>query len=354
MRKPVLWALDFGEESVVAVAAEEKNPGMWVLLGGGEARARGVKNGEIEKLTDAVESVVEAVQRAEKSSRRRCRQLYYNFRDVGMVSAHPRGVKLLIGEGQIGRSDTREAAQSALRLVGDFEKTPVYSREIRYVIDDKDPVGNPLGVFGHRLDVVLHVLLARSRHLEQWKKLMRRSEIERAIPVPSLVSAFHGALPKKSASLGNPSSDREGQVLRQIVWDLGRDLFAGGVVEKNALLEFAVFSKGSLSWADLSARITASNRLWTEQYGVPEPLVLTGTPAAHDGAFHKLSAQMGFKTVWAPPTGFFDLPEKYASVAGLLGVAAESQRSGGPRVTMNKDLVGQVREKASALMQEYF
>jgi hypothetical protein len=340
MRKQAVWALDFGDESVIAVAAEEKNPGEWKFLGGGEAGAHGVKNGEIEKLTDAVESVVEAVRKAEKNSRRRCRQIYYNFDDPGMRSVHPRGVKMLGGEGQITRSDVREAAQSALRLVGDFERAPVYSREIDYVIDDKDPVGNPIGVFGNRLDVVLHVLLARSGHLEQWKKLISRAEIDRGIPVPSLVSAFCGLLEKKAP--------------RRIVWDLGRCLIAGGVVEKNTLLEYTVFLKSSLNEAELVERITASSRSWADQYGILDPLVLTGNFDAHARLLQKIETLMGLKAIWPSPKVFSDFNDsKYASVAGLFKIAEESQRSR-PGAKIKKNLVGQVRERVSALMQEYF
>ncbi len=339
MRKPVFWALDFGDESVIAAAAEEKGPNEWKFLGGGEARARGVRNGEIEKLTDAVESVVEAVREAEKSSRRHCRTLYYNFDDAQMRSVHPRGTKSLAGEGQISRFDVREAAQNAIRLVGDFEWTPVYSREINYVIDDKDSVGNPLGVFGQRLDVVLHVLLARSSHLEQWKKLIARAGIERGVPVPSLVSVCRG-LEKRSP--------------RQILWDLGRDLISGGVVEKNALLEYAVFLKGSLSGADLGERLAASSRLCAERHHILEPLVLTGDLTAQSVSFQKISASIGTKTNLASPKGFSDPAERmYASAAGLFGVAEASQKNRRSSHA-NKDLVVQVRERASALMQEYF
>lgn len=346
MRKPAVWALDFGAESVIALAAEEKGTGEWAFLGGGQARARGVKNGEIQKLTDAVESVVEALRMAERTARRRCTKLYYNFDDAGMESAHPRGTKTLIGEGQIGRSDVREAARNAIRLVGDFEKTPVYSREVDYVIDDKDSVGNPFGVFGQRLDVVLHVLLARSSHLEQWKKLMGRAEIARAIPVPSLVSAFYGVLEKKAVPAGQSS--------RQIVWDLGADLVSGGVVEKNVLREYTVFLRGSLSWSELGARIKASSRLWADEYGILEPLVLTGDLASQPNAFQRLSEEIGFGSVSAVPKGFSWLPDnRYVPSAGLLKVAMESQKIR-PGAKTQKDLVGQVRDKASALMQEYF
>ena len=159
---PIYWALDFGGKAVVALAAQEKVPGEWMILGKGESVPAGVEKNEIKKMTDVVEAMFEALKKAEKTSGLSCQTFYYNVDDPQMASVKPRGVKALAGEGQIRHEDVREAIQNSLRMITDFERKPIYSRPLSYVIDDKDLVANPVGIFGHRLDVVLCVLLARS------------------------------------------------------------------------------------------------------------------------------------------------------------------------------------------------
>ena len=65
--RSAVWALDFGADSVTAVVAREKTALEWTPVGGGVARARGRVRGEIVKMTDAVESVTQALRQAEKS-----------------------------------------------------------------------------------------------------------------------------------------------------------------------------------------------------------------------------------------------------------------------------------------------
>jgi cell division protein FtsA len=269
--KSAVWALDFGEHSVIAVAGRERSAGQWSLVGEGRSRALGRSGGEIVKLSDVVESVTDALRQAEKSAGLRCRRLYFNFDDAGIVSAHPCGYKSLSGEGQIRREDVRDASGAASRSVGDFEHASVYTREVRYLIDGRDSVGNPLGVFGHRLDVTLHVLLARSRVLEMWKHVMRRAQVERSVPILSLDSVCQATLERKAPG--------------RVLWDLGDDFMSGGVVEKGVLREYAVFLSAQTKWPEVAEKIASASREWMGRHGVVEPLVVTGDWAGPPAQF---------------------------------------------------------------------
>lgn len=330
--KSALWALDFGEHRVTVVAGREKASGDWTLLGQGRSRAQGRERGEIVKLSDVCESVTEAVRQAEKSAGLRCRKLYFNFDDTGIVTAHPSGFKTLSGEGQIRREDVRDAARSASRMADDFQRAPVYARETAYLIDGKDPVGDPVGVFGHRLDVTLHVVLARAALAEQWKTVMRRAQIERFAPVLSLDSASRSVL------------DRSAQ--RRIIWDLGEDFASGGVFELGALREYRVFSSSGLKAQEVSEKTEEISRRWLSEKEAVEPLVLTGDWAE--------KASVGLQSVVAAPKGLpgFHAPSD-AALAGLLMAASQRER-GIASVKSGEQWARRAREKANAFIQEYF
>lgn len=328
--KSALWALDFGERSVVALAGREAG-GRWQILGRGEAPAHGRVQGEVVKIGDVVESVLGALRQAEQTAGLHCGTLHFNFDDPEAVSAHPSGSKTLAGEGQIRREDVREAARSAARLVGDFERASVYTREVDYLIDGKDSVRNPFGVFGHRLDVTLHVVLARARVLEQWRNVMRRAQIRRFAAVLSLDSACHAVLGRAAG----PS----------VVWDLGEDVTSGGVFDHGLLREYVVFSAG-LAKSEAADRIDEASRLWAERYSIPGHVQVTGDFAG------KLPLKLKWETARPANIPEFTEPAQ-ASLAGLLEAAsrrekrAAIQKSGG-------QWAGRVREKANTLIQEYF
>jgi len=335
--KSAVWALDFGEHTVSALAARQKTSGEWEILGKGRSRALGRSNGEISRLSDVAESVTEALRLAEEGAGARCRRLYFNFDDAHIQSAHPVGSKSLSGEGQIGRDDVRDAARSAARMVGDFEHTPVYTRETDYLIDGKDSVGNPFGIFGHCLDVTLHVVLARARVVEQWKDVMRRSQVDSAFPVLSLDSVCSAVV--------------ENAALPSIVWDLGEDFVSGGVVERGVLREYHVFAPSETK--EGPERVAVTSRQWQERRGIEGTIVLTGDNAekgswagklTHDG-FHVMAASAKNVPGLAGPAD--------ASLAGLLTAAARIERRTA-YVKTGGLWAGRVRDKANALIQEYF
>lgn len=335
--KSAVWALDFGEHDVNALAAHQKTSGEWEVLAKGCSRALGRPNGEITRLSDVAESVTEALRLAEQGAGLRCRKLYFNFDDARIECAHPVGSKTLSGEGQIGREDVRDAARSAARLVGDFEHTPVYTRETNYLIDGKDSVGNPFGVFGHCLDVTLHVILARARVLEQWKDVMRRSQVDFAVPVLSLDSVCSAVV--------------ENAALPGIVWDLGEDFVSGGVVERGVLREYSVFSPSETKNAP--EQIAVTSRQWQERRGIEGTIILTGDNAEKASWAGKLTHD-GLMTVAASSKNVPGLNEpSNASLAGLLTAAAQRERRSA-YVKASGLWAGRVRDKANALIQEYF
>ncbi len=335
--KAAVWALDFGEHYVKALVTLKKPSGEWEILGQGKTRSLGRPGGEIARLSDVAESVTEALRTAEQAAGIRCRRLYFNFDDAETQCARPVGSKTLSGEGQIGREDIRDAARSAARLVGDFERTPVYTRESDYLIDGKDSVGNPFGVFGHCLDVTLHMILARAQLIEQWKDIMRRSQVETSFAVLSLDSVCSAVI--------------ENAALPCILWDLGDDFVSGGVVERGVLREYTVFAAAESK--EGSERIVAMSREWVENRGIESAIVLTGDNAERASWAGKLN-QAGFQTVAAFAKnipGFSDPAD--ASLAGLVTAAALRERRTA-YVKAGGLWAGRVRDKANALIQEYF
>ena len=332
MPKSAVWALDFGERTVTVLVGREKEPGHWQILGEGGCRAEGRERGEIVKLSDACESVTEALRQAEKSAGLHCRKLYFNLDDAEILSAHPSGSKTLSGEGQIRREDVRAAAKSASRMAGDFQRVPVYVRDVHYLIDEKDSVGNPVGVFGHKLDVTLHMILARASELEKWKNVMRRAHIERFVPILSLESCLSALL--------EPSDER------RILWDLGEDFISGAVVERGTLHEYKVFLNQGMKAAEVCAQVEDASRQWMHKHGAGDTLMLTGDQAG--------KGEWTLKTVAASPKAVPSHAETSdASVVGLLLAGLKRER----RLTSIKSSgqwARQAREKANSFLQEYF
>ena len=340
--KGVLAILDFGAESVVVLIAEKKEKGAFQIVGAGDAVSHGISGGEVTNPGDATESISEALKKAERSSGTHAEKLYYNIDDIEMESVISRGSRFLSGEGEIQAADIEEAGKVAERLVGNFEKSILYFKNIQFIIDDRDIVVNPIGIFGKKLEVFVHVLQARSSQCESWQNLMRRSQISRSTAVPSAWSTAYGLLPK------------DDRVMKRLILDLGRDVSNVFIFENQSITGYKAkpgfgdnFSRAAESIAEAVKELLFSNPDIQE-------ILITGELAQNSEITESLRLSFKIPARVAAPLGIAKLNyPKYASAVGLLYVADEIE-SKMPMLLAEKSIFLNVREKAAAFINEYF
>jgi hypothetical protein len=339
--KRSLSALDFGAEKVSILIAEKITDKEFRILGSGDAPTEGISGGEITSIGDVVESVVTAVRRAEKSAGLEIDTLYFNQDDAQMESIQSWGSKTLKGEGQIVPVDAEEARVTAERLIGHFEKNTLYSKELKYLIDDKDTVLNPVGIFGRKLDVCMHFLLARSSQSDEWSKIMKRSGILKAVPVLSAWSTAYGILPEE---------DRQ---RTRVIVDAGADFLNIFLFGNNMISAFKTFSANKAP-DDRLLRIMESVKELMAQNNSAEQILITGDLSEEESLMMKMRELVTIPIHQAAPFGFEKLTQaKYASLAGLLRVADELQKKI-PVMHREKGMVAGTKAKLMNLINEYF
>ncbi len=336
IRGNAVAALDFGAEAVTVVLAEKTEAGLRVAATG-RADSSGVRGGEVVHVGDAAESVAEALAAAERQAGFTVDEIHYNFDDPGMRSVKIAGSKVLAGEGEIAASDVADACRSAERMAEEFDRRIVYSRPVAYLIDDRDAVPDPVGAFGRKLDVTLHVLLARAEHWEAWQSVLRRALVGTAIAHPTALSIATAVLP-------------EGAKGTRVVADVGRDVvtvFACSGPVVSAYRTFAACER-----TGTAARLAAAVSEAAAEAGGAEELLLTGD-LAEDEATLEAFASSGIATRRAYPQGVEGLSQaSQAPVAGLL-LAADRLHSR-TALRPQKGLLSATRRKAAEFLNEYF
>ena len=341
--KKSIWAIDVGPQRVTAVAAESRPGNPIRVLEKIERPTEGLKPGEIVNIGDLAECLAAIVRDLENATGTPRRAIFYGVDDPFMESRRLSGGRTLDGDGQIRPVDVQQAMNAALRLVGHFETSPVYFRETGYLIDGKDSVMNPVGVFGRQLDVHSHVLLARAEHLEKWKTVFERARLKNAHPVLSVLSSAYGVL---------DASQRQGGSL---LWDLGQDLLCGIVMERGVIVDYAGISSEDLSPAEAADRVGAESAKLLKGNGAARAFVLTGDWAEKESVVDRIQSALPKNPVQvAFPRDLPGLTQpRYAAIAGLLRIAAERDIAGSTRVS-RADLVAGLKHRAVSLMNEYF
>jgi len=330
--------LDFGAHHVRAISLEKKEGGGFDVLGAGESVSRGVSRGEFTHLGDAVECVSEAVRRADQAAGVKTETLYFGYDDPGTESLLRSGSKQLSGEGQVRFEDIRDARLAAERSVGHFEKSIIYSREVYFLIDERDRVDQPIGVFGRKLDVCLHMVLARSAYYDLWRRLMRRAEISRAIPVLSSWATAYGV---------TTAEERAEPVL---VWDLGDDYVSGCVFHNRAIVDYWSKAKPEHHCEDTVIELSQRFR---EAHGRISKVRITGDWAS-DGVAERLAAALNCPCQIGHPSLFHEWSSPcLSSLMGLVLVADELESRRG-LFKSERGLLSSVRNKATSFLNDYF
>lgn len=338
----ILSVMDFGYEKVRILTGVREKDQSFRVLGAGESPSMGIRDGEITHLGDAAESVMAAAEKAEASSGLAIKTLYYNFDDDRMQSLLAHGSKSLEGQGEIRTSDVRQAAETALRLVGDYQKSVVYARQINFLIDDRDAVAEPVGVFGRKLEIRLHVLMARAGHCEAWRKLVERAGIDRSIPVLSAWSAAYAVLPKE---------DRK---RKRLILDAGRDFLNIFIFGNNMISDSRTLLTEKAGLAGETGEWAAVLKEWTRREADLEETLVTGDLADDKGLIERLRAAVSLPVRRVAPSGVAALGHpSYASLVGLLFVADELERKS-PGLSGHHGLLATVKQKAVSLFHEYF
>ncbi len=340
MRK--IWALDFGAEVTTVVVAEEKSRREFKLLAKAQSPTRGFQDSLVISVGDVVESVFEAVRSAEEMCGFKCDRLNYNYDDSGIETARPVGSKALVGEGQISRADIADAQHIALRTIGHFEKSPVFMNPTTYLMDGKDAVANPLGVFGHELEVRLFILLGRAFHLQRMKRVLERAGIAKTHFVVTALSAAYGVL------------DEADLKKRSLVWDVGRDQVQAAVIHQGILHDFSIFSSRDLSIGDIAKRISTQSREIMHRTPFIEAIDLTGDLAEKEVLLSTLSdhALLPVSVRSASLPAQLTRPQD-ASLAGLIYFALERQ-SKVPSVKPSREVLVGLKDKTASFLNDYF
>ena len=334
--------MDFGSEKTRVLVGVRENDRSFRILGAGESPSMGIREGEIAHLGDAVESVMAAVEKAEDSAGLAVNTLYYNFDDAQIQSIRACGSETIKGEGEIRASDIRQAAETAQRLVGDYQKSIVYAREINFLIDDRDVVTQPLGVFGRKLEIRLHMLMARAEHCEAWRKLVERAGIDRGVPVISAWSAAYAIV---------PSQDRR---RKRLILDAGRDFLNIFIFGNNMISDHRVLLTKKADFPEAAGEWAAVVKEWLRRETGLEEMLVTGDLADDEGLVGRLQPAASLPVRRASPSGVAELGQpSYASLVGLLSVADEIKRKS-PLLSDRGGLLATAKKKAVSLFHEYF
>ena len=173
----LITALDIGSSKVSALIAQKGDGGELVVLGTGQRESRGVQRGYISDLHATEAAVREAVEQAERIAGLNIEDVWVSFSAGGLVSDVVK-LEVDLGGHRVEQNDIDDLLRAGRSAIDPNGRMVLHAQPMRYTLDGRNGVRNPLGLHADKLGVDIHVvgtdgspvrnldLCVRSAHLE--------------------------------------------------------------------------------------------------------------------------------------------------------------------------------------------
>ena len=230
-KNKIIAAIDMGSSKVATLVAQvrEEDSSRLHVVGAASAVSRGIRKGQIVNIEEAVASIEESVEAAERMAGYNIAKAWVSIGGAHIGSLNSQGVVAVAQpQGEVTAQDVQrviEAAQ-AVSLPTSAEIIHVIPRS--YTVDGQDGVKDPVGMTGVRLEVETHIVTGSTTAI----KNMAKCVAEVGCDVEGMV--FSGL-----ASAEAVLSDTEKE-LGVVLVDIG-----GGTTD------VAIFVEGALSYSSV-------------------------------------------------------------------------------------------------------
>lgn len=160
MPKDVICGLDIGSSSIRAVIGRMEADREHIV-GFAEAPTKGFSKSIVSNLALLSDAIESCVTKAEDIAHCRVRRVITNVSGVHIRTFPSRGsVHIADRPSEITKEDVKRCIESARLIAMSLDREAVHLVPVRYFIDDKMEISEPLGLFGSKLDVDLNIITA--------------------------------------------------------------------------------------------------------------------------------------------------------------------------------------------------
>ena len=204
LRKARLIAgMDLGTTKVCAMIGTVDEEGLVTILGLGSAPSRGIRRGVVTNISQTVESVKKAYSQAYKLARVHPREVL-----VGIAGDHISGIDLAgmvevaNPEAGIERRDLKRARHKALKVVLPQDVEIIHTFRKEYIVNGQGGISNPQGLFGHRLEARMHVVISSIAAANNIFRCMRRAGLKTTSVALQSLASSQSVLTDRERELG--------------------------------------------------------------------------------------------------------------------------------------------------------
>ncbi len=229
----IISGLDIGSTAVRIVVAQVTEDGLNVMAAV-ESPAEGVNRGVVNSIEDAVSSISQALEQAERLSGFPIESVFVSVSGPHIISQDSRGV-VAVGraDGEIRDDDVDRVIEAAQAVASppNYEIIHVIPRS--FVVDNQPGIKDPVGMTGVRLEVDAQIIQGLSTQINNLTRCIYRTGVDIDDLVLGILATAEAVLDKRQKELGT------------VVINIGGTTTSLAVFEEGDILHAAVLPVGS-------------------------------------------------------------------------------------------------------------
>ncbi len=179
MPERIIVGIDVGTTKVCALVGEQDRNGKINILGTGLCPSRGLRRGVVINMSETVESITSALDRAERLSGRKITAAYVGVAGSHIESLNSTGVVAISpNTREIVPSDINRAIEAARAIEVPSSREVIHVIPRGYLVDGQEGVKNPIGMSGYRLEVECHIVTGAIASIQNLIKCVQKSQVE--------------------------------------------------------------------------------------------------------------------------------------------------------------------------------
>ena len=214
--------LEIGTSKVVAAIGEVNASGNLNIIGLGQAKSRGVRKGEVADIGAAEEDVRNAIVEAEGMADVEIRSVY-----LGVTGAHIRGFNnrgvhpVVSSDREIMQEDVQDVIKNAKAINLPAENHVLHAIRQHFHVDGHDGIVDPVGMFGARVEVDMHVIHGNFNRLQTPIRVVKGLQLEVEAIVFNALAASLALLTNEQKEVGALVIDIGGGTTNYAVYSNG-------------------------------------------------------------------------------------------------------------------------------------
>ena len=233
MKDNIITGIDIGSIMIRVVVGQKVDQSSVHIIGVAEVPSDGISKGVITSIEDAVSSISQALEKAERMIGVPIKRALVSIAGTHILSQTSRGVVAVAkADGEIREDDVERAIEAAQAVATppNYEIIHVIPRE--YTVDTQHGIKDPIGMTGIRLEVETQIVQGLSSQMKNITKCVYRTGVDIEDLVLAPLAASEAVLNKRQKelgvivlSIGGPTTSlvvfEEGDVMHTAVLPIG-------------------------------------------------------------------------------------------------------------------------------------